>query len=78
MSNKIRVDPEFERYCLNLKRDVEKSLKEIVPNKNITIKNTQIQRIIANINKEDGMDIRIKKIGKRNRYKLLLNEKQNF
>ena len=71
MSSPVRIDPEFERYCKDLKKNIEKSLKLIIPDKEIKITNVNIQKIIANMNKENGTNIKIKKIGKRNRYKLI-------
>jgi len=71
----IRIDPEFEKFCSNLKKNIEKSLSGTIPNADIKLKNTQVQRIIANMNK-DNINVKIKKInGKKRGYKLIFNEK---
>ena len=55
---------------------MNKTLGILLPNKKINIKNTQIQRIIANINNNNnGMNIKLKKIsGNRNRFRLIFDE----
>lgn len=68
------LDPDFERFCNNLKKDMNKTLGILLPKKKINIKNTQIQKIIANIN-NNGVNIKLKKIsGKRNRFRLVFDE----
>lgn len=74
MSDRIKLDPEFALYIKRLRVDVEKSLKEIIPNKKINIRTTHLQRIIANMNK-DGVNIKLKKLnGKKNRYRMVFQK----
>lgn len=74
MKNRVLIDPEFEAFCNNLKKDMNQTLKILLPKKNINIKNIQIQRIIANIN-NNGINIKLKKIsGKKNRFRLIFDE----
>jgi len=73
MSKISKIDPDFEIFCNNLKKDMNKTLRVLLPKKNINIKNTQIQRIIANMN-NNGINIKLKKIsGKRNRFRLIFD-----
>lgn len=68
------LDPEFEAFCNNLKKDMNRTLGILLPKKKIIIKNTQIQKIIVNMNNK-GINIKLKKIsGKRNRFRLIFDE----
>ena len=74
MSRISKIDPEFERFCNNLKKDMNRTMGILLPKKKINIKNTQIQKIIANIH-NNGINIKLKKIsGKKNRFRLVFDE----
>ena len=71
-----RIDPEFEKYCINLRKDIERTLKKMMPKNDIQINNSQIQKIIAKLNKQNNLNIKLKKLGgKRNRYRLIFDDK---